>query len=114
MPFFICSGAKWANDVCQFVGEYQSVPPLSAELQKPERVESSQDVSQVPVSFIHTLFFVLWSQANSRGAKIKLPLVAKELFVNYHNFYPFWVQHASIHVKSPSTQVKKGNCQGIL
>ncbi len=25
--------------------------------------------------------------------------VAKEVYVNYHNFYPIWVQHASIHVK---------------
>jgi hypothetical protein len=24
---------------------------------------------------------------------------AKEVFVNYYNFNPIWVQHASIHVK---------------
>jgi hypothetical protein len=37
-------------------------------------------------------------------------MVAKELFVNYHNFNPIWVQHASIHVKKYWTQVKKDNC----
>jgi hypothetical protein len=41
-------------------------------------------------------------------------MVAKEVFVNYHTFNPIWVKHASIHVKSTGTQVKKGNCQGTL
>ncbi len=41
-------------------------------------------------------------------------MVAKEVFVNYYNFNPIWVQHVSIHVKSTGTQVKKGHCQGIL
>jgi hypothetical protein len=40
-------------------------------------------------------------------------LLKKILQINY-NFNPFWVQHASIHVKSTGTQVKKGNCKGIL
>ena len=26
-------------------------------------------------------------------------MVAKEVFVNYHDFNPVWVQHASIYVK---------------
>jgi hypothetical protein len=41
-------------------------------------------------------------------------MVAKEVFVNYYNFSPIWVQHASIHVKYSGTQVKKGKCQGIF
>jgi hypothetical protein len=41
-------------------------------------------------------------------------MFAKEVFVNYYNFNHSWVQQASIHVKSTGTQVKKGNCQGIL
>ncbi len=32
-------------------------------------------------------------------------MVAKEVFVNYHNFNPIWVQDASIF-KSTGTQVK--------
>ncbi len=41
-------------------------------------------------------------------------MVAKEVFVNYYNFNPNWVQHVAIHIKRTGTQVKKGNCQGIL
>jgi hypothetical protein len=32
---------------------------------------------------------------------------AKEVFANYHNFNPIGVQHSSINVKRPGTQVKK-------
>ncbi len=45
-------------------------------------------------------------------------MVAKEVFVNYgYNFNPTWEQHASVDIKKYMvliTQVKKGNCQGIL
>jgi hypothetical protein len=41
-------------------------------------------------------------------------MVAKEVFVYYHNFNPIWLQHASIDVKSTGTQVKKDNCLGFL
>ncbi len=41
-------------------------------------------------------------------------MVAKETFVNYYNFNPNWVQQVTIYVKRAGTQVKKGNCQGIL
>jgi hypothetical protein len=42
-------------------------------------------------------------------------MVAKEFFVNDHNFNPIWVQHASILVKKKSTgtQIKKGIRQGF-
>ncbi len=41
-------------------------------------------------------------------------MFAKEVFVNYYNFYPIWLQNASFHVKkSTGTRVKKGNCQGM-
>jgi hypothetical protein len=36
-------------------------------------------------------------------------MVAKEVFVNYHNFNPVWAPQTSIHVKKNiGTQVKKG------
>jgi hypothetical protein len=55
-------------------------------------------------------------RSESRGAEIKLPpgagaeaeitncgsgkmMIAKEGFVNYHNFNLIWVQHASAYVK---------------
>jgi hypothetical protein len=41
-------------------------------------------------------------------------MVAKEVFVNYDNFNPIWVQHASIMKNITGTLVTKGNCQGIL
>jgi hypothetical protein len=41
-------------------------------------------------------------------------MVAKEVFINYYNFNPNWLQHVAIHVNSTGTQVKKGICQGIL
>jgi hypothetical protein len=41
-------------------------------------------------------------------------MVAKEVFANYLNFNPIWVLHASIHVTSTGTQVKKENCQRYL
>ncbi len=42
-------------------------------------------------------------------------MVANEIFVNYYNFNPIWVQNASIHVrKYTDARVKKGNCQGML
>ncbi len=41
-------------------------------------------------------------------------MVAIEAFVNFYTFNPNWVQHVAIYVKRTGTQVKKGNCQGIL
>ncbi len=34
-------------------------------------------------------------------------MVAKEVFVNFYNFNPIWVQHASIHVKKVPVPVLK-------
>ncbi len=42
-------------------------------------------------------------------------MVAKEFFVNYHNFNPIWVHHASVYVKKVLIfKSKKANWQGFL
>jgi hypothetical protein len=40
-------------------------------------------------------------------------MVAKEVFVYYHNFNPIWLQHASIHVKKYWHSSQKRYCQGF-
>ncbi len=46
---------------------------------------------------------------------LKKIMVDKEVFLNYLNFYPLWLQHASVHVKKVLVlKSKEANGQGFF